>query len=121
MALLDGLVQPKRYSIVSANGVTQSASNRRRVYRADVLRHTTVTGENQRQFARSSKRMQDTTRCKSGRCMTTKRKASPKTCFFVFEAQNDNFFNEASAYADIKHRLLSYEALTFVRMKRSAN
>jgi hypothetical protein len=30
------------------------------------------------------------------------------------------FFNEASAFADIKHTLRSYDALTFVRMKRSA-
>ena len=33
---------------------------------------------------------------------------------FVFRGQNDNFFNEASAHADIKHTLRSYEALTFV-------
>ena len=41
----------KRLSIVSLNGVTQSASNARQVYRADELRLTTVTGENLRQFA----------------------------------------------------------------------
>ena len=49
------------------------------------------------------------------------KKAGLATCLFVvFEARFDNFFNEASAYADIKHTLRSYEALTFVRMKRSA-
>ena len=37
------------------------------------------------------------------------------------ELKMTTFFNEASAYADIKHTLRSYEALTFVRMKRSAN
>jgi hypothetical protein len=41
--------------------------------------------------------------------------------FLVLGDQNDNFFNEASAQADMKHSLRSYDALTFVRMKRSAD
>ena len=39
----------------------------------------------------------------------------------MFRGQNYNFFNEASAYVDIKHTLRSYEALTCVRMKQSAD
>ena len=39
-----GLVQTKRLSIVLSSDGAQSASNTRRVYRADVLRHATASG-----------------------------------------------------------------------------
>jgi hypothetical protein len=47
-----GLVQRKQSRIVFSNGVTQSASGQSRAGAGDRTRHTTVTGENLRQFAR---------------------------------------------------------------------
>ena len=44
-----GLVQTKRLSIVLSNDGAQSASNTRRVYRADVLRHATASGAKRNQ------------------------------------------------------------------------
>ena len=46
-----GLVQRKQSMIVFSNGVAQSPRSTRRVYRAEAMRHTTATGENQRQPA----------------------------------------------------------------------
>ena len=45
-------MQRKQSMIVFSNGVTQSASGQSRAGAGDRTRHTTVTGENLRQFAR---------------------------------------------------------------------
>ena len=51
-----GLVQRKQSMIVFSNGVTQSASGQSRAGAGNRTRHTTVTGENLRQFAQQTSR-----------------------------------------------------------------